>query len=173
MSDNFLGEIKLLPYAWPPKGWALCDGSLLPINQNQALFSLLGTTYGGNGVTTFALPDLRGRTALHANPSGGEVLGQAAGAETVTITNSTMPTHNHMVAATTTLANNAAFDGNLIAATNNTMGDANLYGQAAALVALASGSVTTSGGSQPHNNCQPSLVMNFCIATSGIFPTRN
>ncbi|EIK44576.1 microcystin dependent protein [Cellvibrio sp. BR] len=171
MSDFFLGEIKLLPYNWAPKYWALCAGQLLPINSNQALFSLLGTTYGGDGVTTFALPDLRGRTALHPSPSVPQ--GAKAGAETVTLTPSNLPQHNHFVAASSAVGDTQLFAGNNIAAAKNAAGDVNLYEPATGLQALDPATVSSAGGNQPHENRQPSLVMNFCIAIQGIYPSRN
>lgn len=171
MSDHFLGEIKLLPYEWAPKYWALCAGQLLPINTNQALFSLLGTTYGGDGVTTFALPDLRGRTALHPSPS--VVQGAKIGQENVTLTTANLPTHNHAVAVSTTAGNSTAFTNNFIAAASNAGTAVNLYGAATSLQALDPASVANTGGGQAHENCQPSLVMSYCIALQGIFPSRN
>jgi microcystin-dependent protein len=171
MSDFFLGEIKLLPYDWAPKYWTLCAGQLLSINSNQALFSLLGTTYGGDGVTTFALPDLRGRVPVH--PSTSLPQGTKAGQETVTLTTANLPTHNHLVAVSTTAGNNPAFTGNFIAAGSNASGAVNIYGTATSLQPLDPAAVSNTGGNQPHENCQPSLVMNYCIATQGIYPSRN
>jgi len=171
MSNNFLGEIKLLPYDWPPKGWALCAGQLLPIASNQALFSLLGTTYGGNGTTNFALPDLRGRVPAH--PSGATPSGTVAGAESVTLTSLNLPAHNHLVSASTTPANNTAFDGNYIASGATGTTAVSVYGDAVNLQPLNQGTVSLVGGGQPHENCQPSLVLNYCIALTGTFPSRN
>lgn len=173
MSDNFLGEIKLLPYDWPPKGWAPCDGRLLAINTNQALFSLLGTTYGGNGVTTFALPDLRGRVPLHPNVSAGIPQGTVAGVENVTLLQNNLPAHNHGVSAATTPGNNQTFASNYIAGAQAGGTNVNLYGAPNSLQTLNPASVSNTGGSQPHQNCQPSLVLAYCIATQGIYPSRN
>jgi len=173
MSDNFLGEIKLLPYDWPPKGWAPCDGRLLSIATNQALFSLLGTIYGGNGSTTFALPDLRGRAPLHTNAGGGLPLGTVAGVENVTLLLSNLPGHTHGVSASTAQGDNLAFANNYISGAKGASGDVNVYGNATSLQALNPATVSNTGGSQPHQNCQPSLVMNYCIATQGIYPSRN
>lgn len=171
MSDPFIGEIKLVAYGAIPHGWAPCDGRLLAINTNQALFSLLGTTYGGNGVTTFALPDLRGRVAMH--PSASNPQGSVGGAENVTLTQNNLPSHNHFVGATSTVADSTAFTNNYVAATSNPQGAVNLYAAPASLQPLAAASVSNTGGNQPHENCQPSLVLNYCIALNGIFPSRN
>ena len=171
MSDFFLGEIKLLPYEWPPKGWALCAGQLLSIASNQALFSLIGTTYGGNGTTTFGLPDLRGRVPAHPSPSTPQ--GTVDGFENVTLNLGNLPAHNHLVSATTTAGNNIAFDGNYIASGANNSGAVTVYGDASNLQPLIPASVSSVGGNQPHENCQPSLVLNYCIAITGIFPSRN
>jgi microcystin-dependent protein len=173
MSDNFLGEIKLLPYDWPPKGWAPCDGRLLAISTNQALFSLLGTTYGGNGTTTFALPDLRGRVPLHPNVSAGVPQGAFAGVENVTLLLNNLPVHTHGVSASTTQGDNLTFANNYIAGGKGSAGDVNLYEVPNNLQTLNPATVSTTGGGQPHENCQPSLVLSYCIATQGIYPSRN
>ncbi len=173
MSDFFLGEIKLLPYNWAPKYWTLCAGQLLPINTNQALFSLLGTTYGGDGINTFALPDLRGRVPVHPNVSAGLPQGSKAGVENVTLVPNNLPVHNHLVMASSTAGDTTLFAGNNIAAAKNAAGEVNLYGSAASLQALDPAVVSSTGGNQAHENCQPSLVMNYCIATQGIYPSRN
>ncbi|HEX8160824.1 MAG TPA: tail fiber protein [Pyrinomonadaceae bacterium] len=166
MSEPFLSEIKIMAFNFPPKGWAQCNGQFLPINQNQALFSLLGTTYGGNGQTTFALPNLRGQVPIHVG--NGHTLGEAAGATSVTITQQTMPTHLHPAQGTSTTGtlNNGA--GNLLGVSQTP-----IYGQPQSLTTLTPQSVTSIGGSQPHNNMMPYLVLNFCIALQGIFPSRN
>jgi microcystin-dependent protein len=165
MAEPFLSEIRLFSFNFPPKGWAFCNGQLLPINQNQALFALLGTTYGGNGQTTFALPDLRGRCAMHEG--AGFTLGQAAGTESVTITQQQMPTHIHFLQG-------ANKDGNLAVPTSNLLGNFNNgYRAATNLTPLLAGTVTDVGGSQPHNNMCPYIVINFCIALQGIFPSPN
>jgi microcystin-dependent protein len=167
MAEPFLSEIRIMSFNFPPKGWAFCSGQFMPINQNQALFSLLGTTYGGNGQTTFALPNLQGRVPIHVGD--GHTLGEAAGSSAVTITQQTMPQHIHFMQGTSTSTNNVATAaGALLAATNVTV-----YGPPQSLVALDPSSVTNVGGSQPHTNQQPYLVLNFCIALQGIFPSQN
>jgi microcystin-dependent protein len=167
MSEPFLSEIKIVSFNYAPKGWAQCNGQFMPINQNQALFALLGTTYGGNGQTTFALPNLKGRVPISFG--NGHVLGEAAGSTSVTINQQTMPQHLHFAQGTSNSSGNVGTAGNaLLAATNVTV-----YGPAAALVALDPASVTNVGGSQPHNNMMPYLVLNFIIALQGIFPSRN
>ncbi|HEX7774003.1 MAG TPA: tail fiber protein [Pyrinomonadaceae bacterium] len=172
MSEPFLSEIKIVSFNFPPKGWALCNGQFLPINQNQALFSLLGTTYGGNGQTTFALPNLRGRVPIHMG--NGHTLGEAAGTTAVTINIQQLPTHLHALQASTQQANVAtlvtppANTPNILAAVTGAQ-----YGPAQSLTTLHPTSVTNVGGSQPHNNMMPYLVLNFIIALQGIFPSRN
>jgi microcystin-dependent protein len=165
MAEPFLSEIRLFSFNFPPKGWAFCNGQFMPINQNQALFALLGTTYGGNGQTTFALPDLRGRCAVHEG--SGFTLGQAGGTESVTITEQTMPQHIHFLQG-------ANKNGNLPVPTSNLLGNFNNgYRAATNMTPLLAGTVTNTGGSQPHNNMAPSLALNFCIALQGIFPSPN
>ena len=165
MSEPFLSEIKLVSFNFPPKGWALCNGQFLPINQNQALFALLGTTYGGNGQTTFALPNLKGRVPIHFDASHN--LGEAAGSTSVTVNIQQLPTHIHSVmvnSASGTSANPA----------NNFLGNANnMYAAPQNLTTMNPGTITSVGGSQPHNNMMPYLVLNFIIALQGIFPSRN
>ena len=165
MSEPFLSEIKIVSFNFPPKGWALCNGQTLPINQNQALFALLGTTYGGNGQTTFQLPNLRGQVPIHMG--NGHTLGEKAGTTSVTINMQTMPMHIHFLTAADTNATVPIPTGNVLAQSNN------LYTAAANLVALDPSSVTSVGGSQPHNNMMPYLVLNFIIALQGIFPSQN
>jgi len=165
MSEPFLSEIKLVSFNFPPKGWALCNGQFLPINQNQALFALLGTTYGGNGQTTFALPNLRGRLPIHFG--AGHDLGEAAGSTSVTITQQTMPTHLHAQQGSSANATQSNPTGNVLAASNN------LYTAPANFTTLTPDTVTSVGGSQPHNNMMPYLVLNFIIALQGIFPSQN
>lgn len=167
MADPFLGEIKIVSFNYAPVGWAFCNGQFLPINQNQALFSLLGTMYGGNGQTTFALPNLRGQVPIHVG--NGHTQGESGGSTSVTINQQTMAQHLHFAQGTSNSSGNVATPGNaLLAATNVTV-----YGPPAALVALDPSSVSNVGGSQPHNNMMPYLVLNFCIALQGIFPSRN
>lgn len=164
MSEPFLAEIRMFSFSFAPRGWALCNGQLLPINQNQALFSLLGTTYGGNGQTTFALPNLRGRTPLHFG--GGHSLGETAGTEVHTLSQNEMPTHIHFVNGSSAPANAPSPAGNFSAA------NAAAYALNPNGVMSPEG-VTNVGGSQPHQNMCPYLVISFCIALQGIFPSRN
>jgi microcystin-dependent protein len=167
VSTPFLAEIKIVSFNFPPKGWALCNGQLLPINQNQALFSLLGTTYGGNGQTTFGLPDFRGRAPVHVG--SGLVQGQSGGEEFHTLVQSEMPAHNHPVAASNRAdANNTNIPTNNFPATD----PVNAY-RSTLNTTLAPMTVSNVGGSQAHENRQPFLVLNFCIALQGIFPSRN
>lgn len=165
MAEPFLGEIRIMSFNFAPKGWAMCNGQFLPINQNQALFSLLGTMYGGNGQTTFALPDLRGRASMHIG--GGHTQGEKAGEQNHTLTLSEMPTHIHVLSASTTNANQPISVGAVLGSGGN------LYSAPNNLIALQPGSVTNTGGSQPHLNMQPFLVLTFCIALQGIFPSQN
>ncbi len=158
--EPFLGEIRLFPYGFTPRGWASCNGQILAIATNQALFSLLGTTYGGNGVTTFALPDLRGRVATHAEFG----LGESGGQESVTLTPSSMPQHSHQIRAVAS-ATSPSPTGNMPA--NPTFA---LYDKANPNTTLDASSLQNAGGSQPHENMQPYLVLNYCIATAGQFP---
>jgi microcystin-dependent protein len=167
MAEPFLAEIRLMSFAFAPKGWAQCNGQLLPINQNQALFSLLGTTYGGDGRVNFALPDLRGRTPIHFG--SGHILGERAGEQAHTLTMSELPMHTHFLQASSNNGGQQIPVGNLLAASPNQLyraPDSNL-------VALEPGSVTSLGGSQAHLNMQPFLTINFCIALQGIFPSQN
>lgn len=166
MSTPFLGEIKIISWNYAPKGWALCNGQFLPINQNQALFSILGTTYGGNGQTTFALPDFRGRIPIHVGE--GNLLGQAAGQEFHTVTMSEMPAHNHVVQANSAAGNVGAPNNNFLASIST-----KAYGGLSNLTTLSPSTVTNVGGSQPHEDRQPFLVLNFIVALQGIFPSRN
>ncbi|HWQ33418.1 MAG TPA: tail fiber protein [Blastocatellia bacterium] len=165
MSEPFLAEIRLFTFNFPPKGWALCNGQLLPINQNQALFSLLGTTYGGDGRVNFALPNLRGRVPIHRG--NGHTLGEAAGSSAVTLTASQMPQHAHLVRASSSNGNTNNPSGTMLARALNAYRDADN------LTSLSPGSISNVGGSQPHENRQPFLTLNFCIALQGIFPSRN
>jgi microcystin-dependent protein len=169
MSEPFLSEIKIVSFNFPPKGWALCNGQLLPINQNQALFALLGTTYGGNGQTTFALPNLRGQVPIHMG--NGHTLGEQAGSTSVTVNQLQMPTHTHIANGTNnsaTATTPVPAGGVVYARAGNQM-----YGPAQNLVAMSPSAVANVGGSQPHNNMMPYLVLNFIIALQGIFPSRN
>src|SRR4051794_28784379 len=180
MSTPFLSEIKLMSFNYAPKGWALANGQLLPINQNQALFSLLGTTYGGDGRVNFALPDLRGRVPIHMG--SGFTLGQKGGEESHTLITSEMAQHIHFVRgdATTAATSNANSPsaGNSLGQTIGVPNQgsnfaANIYSTNAPNAALAPQTVGNAGGSQPHSNQQPYLVICFCIALQGIFPSQN
>jgi len=166
MGTPFLSEIKILSFAQNPQGWAMCNGQLLPINQNQALFSLLGTTYGGNGQTNFALPDLRSRVPIHLG--AGFTQGQAGGQEFHTLTQSEMPAHNHFEQAATNQSNAAIPQNQWFAQALN-----QYQSNVANLTTLAPATVSNVGGSQPHENRQPFLVLNFCIALIGVFPSQN
>jgi microcystin-dependent protein len=172
MADPFVAEIRIFPFNFAPKGWAFCDGQLLPISQNTALFSLLGTTYGGDGKSTFALPDLQGRAPLHPGQGPGlslRDLGEQGGSETVTLLESEMPNHSHGLRADT-----------VDPADTNVPGPAASYGfstggtlyQASSNATLADSALTPTGGDQPHNNLQPYLTLYFNIALQGVFPPR-
>ena len=165
MSEPFLSEIKLVSFNFPPKGWALCNGQLLPINQNQALFALLGTTFGGNGQTNFALPNLRGRVPIHFG--NGHTLGEAAGSTSVTVNIQQMPTHLHQLQATNSATNAADPTGAFFGEVST------MYGPPNSLTTISAQTVASVGGSQPHNNMMPYLVLNFVIALQGIFPSQN
>ena len=166
MAEPFLAEIRVFSFNFAPQGWAQCNAQLLPINQNQALFSLLGTQFGGNGQTNFALPDLRGRIPLHMG--AGFIIGQSGGEQTHTLSIAEMPTHVHFAGCTPDDAATGTPTGNLLARSTN-----NFYTDPNNLTSLAPASITSVGGSQAHENMQPYLALNFCIALQGIFPSRN
>jgi microcystin-dependent protein len=169
MSTPFLGEVKIVSFNFAPKGWALCNGQFLPINQNQALFSLLGTMYGGNGQTTFALPNLQGRTPIHIGQSFIE--GQAGGEQAHTLNMSEMVAHTHIPVGTSTAAAVGQPSGNFWAS-----GGQQVYFNpppATPVTAMAATAISNVGGSQAHQNMSPYLVLNFVIALTGIFPSRN
>jgi len=172
MSDNFIGQIILTGFNFAPRNFALCDGQIMPINQNQALFSLLGTQYGGDGVQSFALPDLRGRVPVNSNISGGAgyAMGEKGGVVSASLTNANLPGHNHNMQGTTT-AGAAKIPTNSLYA--NTTGAEALYAPTGPQVVLAPQSLGGTGGSQPHNNMQPYQVISFAIALTGVFPSRN
>lgn len=180
--DPYLGEIRLCAFPFPPKGWAMCNGALLAINTNTALFSLLGTRYGGNGTTTFGLPDLRGRTPLHRDLQT-YVQGMPGGVEAVTLLAEQVPMHTHSFNASTTpatSANTGTTQKNVLATSNLYNGDnpkppgsgTLLYGAAGTLAQLSAEACGSTGGNQAHENMQPSLVLNYIISLSGIFPSR-
>lgn len=173
MAEPFLGEIRLMPFNFAPRGWASANGQLLPINQNQALFSLCGTTYGGNGTSTFALPDLRGRAPLHVSQTYPQ--GATVGEQAHTLLPAEMPTHTHVIHTSSKTADLAAPANNMQFATYTTDQGADQYFSEGAnnLQAMNSNNVGSAGGSQAHPNMQPYLVLNFCVALTGIFPSRN
>ncbi len=165
MSEPFLGEIRIFSFNFPPKGWALCDGQLLPINQNQALFSILGTTYGGDGRQTFGLPNLQGRVPVHTG--NGITLGQNGGEQSHTLSISELPAHTHTPVGSPSNASSASPAGNVWASLSN-----GGYSPAPN-VSMNASSILPAGGGQPHENMSPYLVLNFCIALQGIFPSQN
>jgi microcystin-dependent protein len=167
MAEPFLAEIRLMSFSFAPKGWALCDGQLLPINQNQALFSLLGTTFGGDGRVNFALPDLRGRVPIHVG--SGHTLGERGGEQAHTLNLAELPTHVHSANSSTSQGNNAVPTGNILASPLNLT----YLPQDNSLTSLIPGTLANTGGSQTHDNMQPYLTTNFCIALQGIFPSQN
>jgi microcystin-dependent protein len=175
MANPFLGEIRLLSFNFAPTGWHFCDGSLLSISSFSALFALIGNFYGGNGTTNFALPDLRGRTPIHY---GGDrfgnsyVIGEQTGAETVTLIQNNIPVHNHPFQGTTTAGEIVSPNGNVLAQPASSLA-AHYAAPGAPNVALNPSSVQPTGGGQPHDNLQPFLVLNYCIALQGVFPSRN
>lgn len=164
MAEPFLAEIRIMSFVFAPRGWALANGQLLPINQNQGLFSLLGTTFGGDGQVNFALPDLRARAPIHVGSS--HTLGERGGEQAHTLAIAELPTHAHSVAASTSATGgNASPAGRFLGAGNN------VYHSPGTLVGLHAGSVANTGGSQAHLNMQPFLTLSFCIALQGIFPS--
>ncbi len=166
MAEPFLAEIRMVGFTFAMRGWALCEGQLLPINQNQSLFSLLGTTYGGDGRTNFGLPNLRGRTPVH--PGDGINLGQAGGAEEVTLQTAHLPSHTHRLVGREAPADSVSAVGRVPAASSS-----KLYADEPADQAFASTAVAMAGGGQAHTNMQPTLSINFQIAMVGLFPSRN
>lgn len=169
--DPFVAEIRIFPFNFAPRGWAFCNGQLLPLSQNTALFSLLGTTYGGNGQSNFALPDLQGRTPMHPGQGPGlslHDLGETGGSETVTLLDSEIPSHNHslMVASlnsqSTTPANTSLGRGNPV----------KVYASSGTMTTMGINAIAPTGGGLPHNNMMPYLTMNFCISLQGVFPPR-
>ena len=174
MTDPFVAEIRLFPFTFAPKGWAFCDGQLLPLSQNTALFSLLGTTYGGDGKSTFALPNLQGCVPVHVGQGPGlseRFLGESGGSPTVTLLTSEIPAHTHALAASAAEGIARSPSGELFA---NESGGVNSYAALGAgpQALLAGAACGITGGSQPHNNLAPYLVVNYCIALQGVFPRR-
>jgi microcystin-dependent protein len=166
MAEPFLSEIRIMSFEFAPKGWALCNGQLLPINQNQALFSLLGTTFGGDGRVNFALPDLRARTPIHVG--SGHTLGERGGEQAHTLSIAELPEHTHVLSGTSADATTPAPSNNVYGKTLQLT-----YTGPTQLVAMAAQSVANVGGSQAHLNMQPFLTLSFCIALQGIFPSPN
>ncbi|MCB0657137.1 MAG: phage tail protein [Saprospiraceae bacterium] len=171
MAEPFLSEIRMMSFSFPPKGWALCNGQLLPINQNQGLFSLLGTTYGGDGQLNFALPDLRGRAPVHVDSS--HTLGERGGEQSHTLSISELPQHDHDIHGTNEDALSGTPAGNLPATTPTNIGDVYAAVGTAANGVLNNATILNTGGSQAHLNMQPFLTISFCIALQGIFPSPN
>jgi microcystin-dependent protein len=165
VAEPFLAELRLMSFNWAPQGWAMANGQMLPINQNQPLFALLGTTYGGNGQTTFALPDLRGRVPIHVG--AGHTLGERGGEQAHTVSVAEMPQHLHLAQA-------SSLDGTDKVPGGKLLGQASLvYSTPAALTAIEPSTITNAGGSQAHSNMQPYLTLTWCIALIGIFPSPN
>lgn len=167
MSTPFMGELRIVSFNFAPRGWAFANGQQLPINQNQALFSLLGTTYGGNGQTTFALPNLQGRIPIHEG--NGHTLGEQGGEQAHTLSIAELPTHTHVAQASSAVGNTFLPTNNLLAKAEGV----DIYQTPSNLVSMSPSSITNVGGSQAHLNLQPFLTLNFCIALQGIFPSQN
>jgi len=175
MSDQFVAEIRIFTCNFAPKGWALCDGQILPISQNTALFSLLGTTYGGNGTSDFALPNLQGMTPMHQGQGPGlssYFLGETSGSATVTLTPGELPSHTHTVGCNSGAGTQSSPAGAVWAASSGGRTPPPHYKNAAPSFPMLSGGLGPTGSDLPHNNLQPYLVLNFCIALQGIFPPR-
>ena len=172
MAEPFLSEIRIFSFNFAPKGWALCNGQLLPINQNQALFSLLGTTYGGDGRVNFGLPNLQSRAPIHMG--SGHTLGEAGGEQAHTLSIGEMPTHTHGLNSNTAVVG-AAANATQVAPTSNYWANSgkSVYSTLTGNAVMSPQTVTNVGASQPHLNMQPFLVLNFCIALQGIFPSQN
>jgi microcystin-dependent protein len=176
MSESYVGEIRLFGFGRTPSGWQACDGSLLSIAENDILFTLLGTTYGGDGETTFAVPDLRGRVPIHYGQGPGlgfYALGEQGGTETVTLVPAQLPGHTHMAVVTSAPATAATPGPNLLPGAVS--GDSFYVSEPAGATAVAMSSQSTSpaGGSQPHENCMPTLTVQYCISLYGLYPSRN
>lgn len=173
MAQPYVGEIRLFGGNFAPAGWGFCDGSLQPISENETLFQLIGTTYGGDGQSTFALPDLRGRVPVHqgSGPSGTIAIGQTGGTETVTLTTQQIPVHNHTMLATST-GQTSSPQNAFFATMASTQAGANAYGAAPVTTPLVATSILATGGSQPHENMQPTLFISYIISFFGIFPSQ-
>lgn len=174
MSDCFVGQISLFAFDYAPRNWAQCNGQPIAISQNQALFALIGTTYGGDGTTTFALPDLRGRVPIGQGrtPQWGNMqIGQIGGSEAVTLTEASLPSHNHALTATTQVANRRIPTGRTLATDTST--NAEYYASPEQVTTLSPSAIGPAGAGQPHENRQPFLTVNYCIALMGLFPSRN
>lgn len=175
MADPFVAEIRLFPFNFAPKGWAFCDGQLLPISQNTALFSLLGTTYGGDGKSNFALPDLQDRSPLHPGQGPGlseRVLGEQGGESSVTLLRHEMPSHTHPAVAAAEAGTTSAPAGTAWAIPSSGRTQEKAYATGGTVVNLGPTALAEAGGGQPHNNMPPYLTLNFCIALQGVFPQR-
>ena len=173
MADPFVAEVRIFPFNFAPRGWAFCNGQLLPISQNTALFSLLGTTYGGDGKSNFALPNMQGNAPMHPDQGPGlslHDLGEQGGSETVTLLQTEMPSHSHALMANTTAATKSLATGNTFA--RGASMTPYLAPTGAPLVPMAAQAIAPIGGSQPHNNMMPYLTLNFCIALQGVYPPR-
>lgn len=171
--DPFVAEIRIFPFNFAPKGWAFCDGQILPLSQNTALFSLLGTTYGGDGKSNFALPNMQGNAPMHPGQGPGlslHDLGETGGSDTVTLLESEIPSHSHSLMAGATSSTKSDPQGNSL--TRIGSGATPYKAAGSAQVVMASQSLAPAGGDQPHNNMQPYLTLNFCIALQGVFPPR-
>jgi microcystin-dependent protein len=175
MADPFVAEIRIFPFNFAPKGWAWCDGQLLPISQNTALFSLLGTTYGGDGRSTFALPDLQGSAPMHTGQGPGlslHDLGETGGSETVTLLQSEIPSHNHIMRANN-IEGTSPLPGGNVSSVPGADRDLFWYKDGPTNTAMSPDALSIVGGNQPHNNMQPYLTFYFCIALQGVFPPRS
>jgi len=173
--DPFVAEIRIFPFNFAPKGWAFCDGQILPLSQNTALFSLLGTTYGGDGKSNFALPDMQGNAPMHPGQGPGlslHDLGETGGSDTVTLLESEIPSHSHNLMCLPAPANRTAPGGNSMARVQGLTGPYVAASPAPALTNMSDSAIAPSGGDQPHNNMQPYLTLNFCIALQGVYPPR-
>ncbi|HKF49543.1 MAG TPA: tail fiber protein [Terracidiphilus sp.] len=177
MSNPFVAEIRVYPFNFPPKGWAFCDGQVLPLSQNTALFSLLGTTYGGDGKSNFALPNMQGNASMHPGQGPGlslHDLGETGGSDTVSLLESEIPSHTHQAKASVAFEDKNTAQGSSLAKTKAGTGEAgNIYNTATSgLVNLNDNCIAPAGGDQPHNNMMPYLVLNWCIALQGVYPPR-